>query len=91
MRSLTQTTKDQAKRAGKYSYHAILILALAGQYLGVPLPGSDPELVAKVAELEKRIEDPELKREVAELRREAALLAGKIDLFLSLDARRLKE
>lgn len=88
---MTQQSKEQAKKAGKYSYHAILILALAGQYLGVPLPGNDAELTQKIAEIERRLEDPELKREVAELRREAALLAGKIDLFLSLDARKLRE
>lgn len=88
---MTQQSKDQARRAGKLGYHAILIAALAGQYLGLPLPGADTEIVSKIAELERRIEDPELKREVAELRREAALLAGKIDLFLSLDARKLKE
>lgn len=91
---MTEIAKQRASKAGKIGYHAALIAALVGAYLGVPteLPpvaSSDPALITRVERLEKAVDDPELRREVAELRREAAALRAQIDLWIRLDPRRL--
>lgn len=91
---MTEIAKQRAGKVGRYGYHAAIIAAIVGAYLGVPteLPpvaSTDPALMTRIERLERAVDDPELRREVAELRREAAALRAVIDVYLALDGRKL--